>query len=66
MAREKPTYRDTFAVLAEKYPLTLTKKEAAKILDCSLNYLKKLMQDGYIKDKGGKIPLGSIASYLCN
>lgn len=65
MPREKPNYRDTFAILAENHPLTLRKREAAELLGCSLNHLKKLIQKGYIKDAGGKIPLGSIANYLC-
>ena len=67
MAREKDGYRATLGYLMNEMgaPLTMTRKEAAIFLNVSLPFLDKLINKGIIKAPGGKIPLGSIASYLC-
>ena len=59
-------YRETLELLAEKHPMTVTQKDTAKILGCSLSHLKDtIIKKGHIKVVDGKIPLGSIARYIC-
>ncbi len=66
MPREKPNYRETLAFLVEQnHPLVLDKKETKELLGISLNFLNKLIDEGYIKVTSGKIPLGSVANYIC-
>jgi len=64
--REKPNYRTMLCVLMEQFPNTMTKIEACKALNCSRPFLDKLIRTGKIKYSGGKITIGSIASYLCD
>ena len=66
MSKEKANYRETLAFLVEQeHPMVLDKKQAKEILGISLNFLNKLIREGYIKIAGGKIPLGSVANYIC-
>lgn len=66
MAREKANYRETLAFLSELgYPMSLSKTETQKILGISWEYLNKLIEKNYIKEIAGKIPLGSVANYIC-
>ncbi len=65
MAREKPNYRDMLMVLMEKHPSMLSKKEVVDILGVSRPTLDKIIRKGHIKYQDGKIPIGSVASYLC-
>lgn len=67
MAREKPNYRDTLQFLTEKYTkMSLSKGETIELLGISYPTLQKLIKKGSLKsDCCGKIPLGSLASYLC-
>ncbi|MBO5060272.1 MAG: hypothetical protein J6C82_05095 [Clostridia bacterium] len=66
MAREQPNYRSTLEMLIDKgYPMSLTRGEAAKILCLSYKKIAELIKKGFIKEKCGKIPLGSVANYLC-
>lgn len=65
MAREKEGYRDMLVLLLEKYPATLSRVQAGEILSISQPHLRKLIQKKHITVKDGKIPIGSIASYLC-
>ena len=62
---EKKNYRETLAFLCERYPMTLTQKETAQVLGISLGYLTKLINAKKISLVCGKIPIGSVASYLC-
>lgn len=63
---EKQGYREMLAFLSEKgYPMTLSKKEAQELLSVSHSHLSKIILRGHIKLVDNKIPLGSIASYLC-
>ena len=65
MAREKQGYRDILSMLMEQYPATMTRLMAAEILNVSPKHLRKIIKKGHIKVQDGKIPIGSIASYLC-
>lgn len=67
MSREKANYRDTLSYLreVEKAPFSLNKTEAAKLADISREELNELIANGIIKMSGKKIPLGSVASYIC-
>lgn len=51
--------------LSEKHPMTLTRQEASEILNVSLPHLRGIIRKGHIKVQDGKIPLGSVANYLC-
>lgn len=65
MAREKEGYRATFGYLAERYPMLISKSQACEILKVSYPHLRKLISANRIKCDKGKIPLGSMASYIC-
>lgn len=66
MPREKPNYRDMLQILLEKgYPMLLSKTQTAEALGISKKYLNKIISKGHLKAQDGKIPIGSIASYLC-
>ena len=65
MGREKEGYREMLAMLCEEHPMLMSKKEACPLLSVSLPHLNKLISQGKIKYDNGKIPIGSIASYLC-
>lgn len=65
MAREKAGCREIFAVLAEKYPLTVPKSEAQRILGISRETLRRRISDGKIKADGRNVSLWEIARYLC-
>ena len=65
MPREKPNYRDMLQMLLETNPLLLSKKEAAELLKISRTHLDTIISKGHLKVQDGKIPIGSIASYLC-
>lgn len=65
MPREKEGYREMLSILMEKYPATLSRTQAGEALSVSQPHLRKLIQRKHIAVKDGKIPIGSIASYLC-
>lgn len=67
MAKEKEGYREMIVFLCEnkKLPLLVTKREACVAMGISRNYLTKLIIDGKITLDENKIPIGSIARYLC-
>lgn len=67
MAREKENYRSMLSYLADdkKCPLVMSKVEVAKILGISRGKLDDMIIGGEIKMQGGKIPIGSVANYLC-
>lgn len=67
MGREKPNYRETLSFLIDERgcPLVLNKRQTAELLGISRNKLYDLIDDGCIKQLGDKIPIGSIASFLC-
>ena len=67
MAREKPEFRNMLCYLIDdkKYPPTMTKGQAAKAIGVSRGHLDKIIARGRIKVQDGKVPIGSIASYLC-
>ena len=67
MPREKPNFRDMLQYLHEdkQCPLTMTQKEAAKVINVSVTHFKTIVAKGHIKVVDGKIPIGSVASYLC-
>lgn len=65
MAREKAGCREIFAVLAKKYPLTVPKSEAQRILGISRETLRRRISDGKIKADGRNVSLWEIARYLC-
>lgn len=65
MPREKEGYREILMFISEKYGMTLQKKEACEALGVSLPHLNKMIKQGEIKFTYGKIPIGSIVSYLC-
>ena len=67
MAREKENFREMLDFLVTQYdpPLTLTKVQAIEIMHVSRPHLEKIISKGHIKVIDGKIPIGSVASYLC-
>ena len=54
-----------FLINDKNLPMTLSKKEAAEALGISRVHLDKIIAKGHLKIQDGKIPIGSIASYLC-
>lgn len=65
MSREKEGYREILSILLEKYPPTLTRKQTAEALGVSVTHLNRIILNRHITVKDGKIPIGSVASYLC-
>ncbi len=65
MAREKENYREMLAFLTQRYPMLLNKGQAIEVLGISRPHLRKIIAKGHIKEQDGKIPIGSVASYLC-
>ena len=67
MAREKEGYREMLMFLSEtkKLPLLMNRGQACEALGISRDYLAVLIAKGHIKLSGNKIPLGSVAGYLC-
>ena len=65
MAREKAGYREMIEFISEKYPMAMTQKEAAECIGVSLPHIRKLIRNGKIKFVCGKVPIGSVASFLC-
>ena len=66
MSREKSNYRETLAYLQEKgFEFLMSKSQAAEKLCISRPTLDGIIKSGRITMHNGKIPLGSIASYLC-
>ncbi len=62
---EKKGYREMLLMLSEKYPNTMTKKQASEALGVSFPRLQKIIAHKRISVVDGKIPIGSVASYLC-
>lgn len=52
-------------LLAEKYPMTMTKKQAAEALGVSYTHLQRMIAKKHITEMDNKIPIGSVAKYLC-
>lgn len=65
MPREKEGYRDILMFLMERYPATMSRKQAAEAMGMSTRQLYRVIQKKHIKVQDGKIPVGSVASYLC-
>lgn len=65
MAREKQGYRDMLSILMEKYPATMTRGMVAQVIGVFPRHLSEIIKKGHIKVQDGKIPIGSVASYLC-
>lgn len=67
MPREKPNFRDMLQYLHEdlKVPLAMSQKQAAEVLGVSKPHFYKLVAKDHIKVQDGKVPIGSVASYLC-
>ena len=66
MPREKANYSDMLNYLIKDLgcPLTMTKVDASKFINLSRTTLDRAIRGGRIKVQDGKIPVGSIASYL--
>ncbi|MGM9551956.1 MAG: hypothetical protein ACI3XA_06825 [Clostridia bacterium] len=65
MSREREGYREMLMYLAERYPMTMTKKQAREALGVSFTHLQKMIENKHIVVVDGKIPIGSVAKYLC-
>ena len=67
MAREKANYRSMLSYLVDekKCPLVMNKVEVARVLGISRGKLDDMIFEGEIKMQSGKIPIGSVANYLC-
>lgn len=69
MAKEKEGYREMLAFLTSEkdVPLMMSRTQAANVLNISRTSIGNLIAGGYIAlDKAtNKIPIGSIARYLC-
>ena len=68
MAREKENYRTMLSFLSSEMhlPLLMTKQETCKALDVSPTTLSHIIRDGGLKFDNGRIPIGSVANYLCD
>lgn len=62
---EKAGYREMLLMLSEKYPNTLTKKQASEALGVSFPHLQGIIARKHLSVVDGKIPIGSVANYLC-
>ena len=67
MAREKEGYRDMLYFLSEvkKLPLAMNKGQVCDALNVSREHLSVMISKGHIKVVDSKIPIGSVANYLC-
>ena len=64
--REKTYYRDMLQFLTDKgYPMMMSRGQVTELLSVSRTTLAKAIKNGHIKVVDGKIPIGSVASYLC-
>ncbi|MBQ2391513.1 MAG: hypothetical protein II306_07065 [Clostridia bacterium] len=66
MPREKANYSDMLNYLIKDLgcPLTMSKTEASRLVNLSRVTLDKAIRGNRIKVQDGKIPIGSVASYL--
>ncbi len=63
---EKANYREMLFFLKEQgCPLLCTRKEAGALLGMAEHNLRREIAKGKLKLADNKIPIGSIASYLC-
>lgn len=62
---EKQGYREMLEFLSGKYPLLITRTQAAEILDVCPHTLRKIIHKNGWKTVNKKIPIGTIASFLC-
>ena len=63
---EKKGYRDMLNFLYDKgVPMLLTRAQAGKLLGIGQQNLRKEIANGKLNLKDNRIPIGSIASYLC-
>ena len=65
MPREKEGYREILSALMERYPLLLTRTQTAQALGIGRSTLAEIIRKKHIKVQDGKIPVGSLANYLC-
>lgn len=67
MPKEKAGYRDMLMFLSEdkKAPLLLNRGQACELMGISRDHLAEMIYKGEIKLSENKIPIGSIARYLC-
>lgn len=69
MGREKPNFRDmlNFLVSEKAAPLMLSRRQVARTLSISHSRVGELIARGALEvDKAtNKIPIGSVARYLC-
>lgn len=62
---EKKNYRDMLEFLSARYPLLLTKTQVAEILDVCPYTLRQIIKENNWKITCNKIPIGTLANYLC-
>jgi hypothetical protein len=63
---EKANFREMLYFLKEQgCPMLSTRQEAGKFLDMGQQNLRREIAKGRLKLVDNKIPIGSIASYLC-
>lgn len=65
MGREKLGYREMIEFLSKDHPLAMTQKEAAECMGISQPHMRRLVNEGVIKVVCGKVPIGSVAHFLC-
>ena len=67
MSREKEGYREMLVFLNEtkKLPLLMDRGQACEALSVSRDHLARLIAKGSISLDKNKIPIGSVARYLC-
>ena len=66
MSREKANYRETLAFLQDNgFDYLMNKSQLAEKLCISRPTLDDIIKSGKITIHNGKIPIGSVASYLC-
>lgn len=63
---EKKGYREMLVFLSDKgVSMLCTRAEAAKVLGIGQQNLRKEIAKGKLKLQDNRIPIGSLASYLC-
>lgn len=66
MAREKANYRETLAFLNEQgYPMLIPFKDVMTILGICRPTLVKLIKTDKLTAVCEKVPIGSLANFLC-
>lgn len=62
---EKQGYRDTLAVLSQRFPALIRKGDVAEYMGCSERTVARMVAAGKLKAENGKVTIGSLAWLIC-